>query len=215
VYHVRYLAECRGETPDAVIGKCRKLGEDMARIVAEEYPHCIVWSLFTRLERSEPLKPGSPRRVLATPSYIFLGLLEYARTHNVPLKLLCGGETLPGYCNRSVDSLLGKIARRDRLMRCRLEKYPNRLMLAGTISPFHDWNLVDAWLRRGYAKSPFRTLDDFHPLFRRLFDAYDWVWIYASSAAKALPYSPANNARYSAALRRALDAAARDAAPDE
>ena len=208
VYHVRYLAERRGETPDAIIGKCRKLGEDMARIVAEEYPRCILWTLFTRLELTERLKPGSARKVLTTSSYIFLGLLEYARAHDIPLKVLCGGETLPGYCNRDVDSLAEKIARRDRLMRPWLDKYPDRLMLAGTISPFHDWRLAGGWIRKGYEKSPFRTLEDFAPLFRRLFDAYDWVWIYASSAAKTLPYSPANNTRYSGALRRALDTSA-------
>jgi hypothetical protein len=36
--------------------------------------------------------------------------------------------------------------------------------------------------------------------------AYDWVWIYASSAAKTEPYNPKNNQMYSRVLRAALDA---------
>jgi len=41
-----------------------------------------------------------------------------------------------------------------------------------------------------------------------LFDAYDWVWIYASSAGKTQPYNPENNKRYSRVLKAALDASA-------
>jgi len=40
------------------------------------------------------------------------------------------------------------------------------------------------------------------------FDAYDWVWIYASSAAKTQPYNPDNSARYSVVLKAALDESA-------
>jgi len=202
-YHVAYLAEVRRESPEKIIEKCRRLGADMARIVAEEYPACIIWTLFTRLERNDRL-PGSNEQVLTTPSYIFLGLLDYARSHDVPLILLDGGETLPGYCDRDVDSLLEKIADRDRLMKEWLDKYSERLMLAGTISPFHDWSLARDWIRRGYEKSDIRTLEDFVPLFRVLFTAYDYVWIYASSAAKTEPYAPENIRRYGDALRRAV-----------
>ncbi|NOY82065.1 MAG: hypothetical protein GXP31_13800 [Kiritimatiellaeota bacterium] len=206
-YRVAFVAERRDRSPDAVIANCRRLGEDMARIIAEEYPTCVVWTLFGRFERTERL-PNSTRDVLTTPTYVFTGLLEYAKTHSIPLTLLDGGETLPGYCNRSLDSLREKIARRDRLVQKWLDVYPERLVLAGPISPFHDWDLTSGWIRKGYAKSPFRTLDDFKPLFRCLFEAYDWVWIYASSAAKTKPYAPENVARYGAVLRQALEAAA-------
>jgi hypothetical protein len=41
-------------------------------------------------------------------------------------------------------------------------------------------------------------------MFRTLFDAYDWVWVYAASAAQTAPYDPQNNRRYSDLLRAAL-----------
>jgi len=45
-------------------------------------------------------------------------------------------------------------------------------------------------------------------LFRTLFDAYDWNWIYASSAARTEPYKPENDRLYSEVLREALAASA-------
>jgi len=56
----------------------------------------------------------------------------------------------------------------------------------------------------GYADSPIRLLADFEPMFRTLFDAYDWVWIYASSSAKTLPYRDENCRMYSETLNTAL-----------
>jgi len=46
-------------------------------------------------------------------------------------------------------------------------------------------------------------------MFRTLFGAYDWVWIYASSAANTQPYDPERSREYSDVLRAALDQAAR------
>jgi hypothetical protein len=53
-----------------------------------------------------------------------------------------------------------------------------------------------------------RDLEDHRPLFEQLFAAYDWNWIYASSAAKTMPYDPEHNAMYSEVLGEALSAAA-------
>ena len=43
-------------------------------------------------------------------------------------------------------------------------------------------------------------------MFETLFDAYDWVWIYASSAGKTVPYNADNSVRYSAVYEAALTA---------
>ena len=132
----------------------------------------------------------------------------------MPLKYLCGGETTPGYCSKSLAELKQKIADRDEAMAPFLEEFPDHLFLAGTISPFHDYRLASGWIKEGkYAGSPFKTLADFQPMFKALFDAYDWVWIYASSAAKTEPYNPKNNRMYSSVLRAALDASAKGGGP--
>lgn len=205
VYQVAKVAERRGESVDQVIAGCRALGADMAAVIAEEYPGCIIWSLFSRLEYTQML-PGADRPVYTTPSYITLGMLEYARERKVPLRYLCGGETTPGYCSRSLADLQAKTWRRDVDMAPFLEQFPDHLDLAGTVSPFHDFALATGWIRKGYEASPFRTLVDQEPLFRALFDAYDWVWIYASSAARTEPYAPANNRLYSDVFSRVLKA---------
>jgi hypothetical protein len=204
-YDVSWVAKVRSETVEQVVRKCENLGGEMARIIAEEYPACIVWSLFSRLEAPASV-PGREQPIYTTPAHITLGLLRHAKEHRVPLKYLCGGETMPGYCSKSLADLKRKIAERDEAMAPFLEEFPDHLFLAGTISPFHNYRLADDWIKQGYADSPFKTLEDFEPMFKTLFDAYDWVWIYASSAAKTEPYNPANSQMYSKVLRVALDA---------
>ena len=204
-YNVASIAKERGETVDEVIRKCEQLGADLGKIVQEEYPACVIWSLFSRFEKSLTL-PGRDGKVYTTVSYIGLGLLKYAKANKVPLKYLCGGETTPGYCNKSVDMLKRKIAARDRAVAEFLEQFPDRFFLAGTISPFHDYSIAKSFIQKGYKGSSIKTIRDFEPMFRTLFDAYDWVWIYASSAARTMPYKPENNRMYSTVLRAALDA---------
>jgi len=204
-YQVPAVAEKRGESVEQVIGACRALGAEMAMVIGAEYPGCIVWSLFSRLEHRQVL-PGSAEGLLTTPSYITLGLLEYARDQRVPLRYLCGGETTPGYCSRDLADLQTKIRRREVDLAPYLERFPDHFDLAGTVSPFHDFGLTTGWIRKGYENSSFRTLPDQEPLFRTLFDAYDWVWIYASSAARTEPYTPANNRLYTEVFARVLQA---------
>ena len=206
-YNTAWVAEQRGESIDTVIAKCERVGEDLARIIEEEYPQCVVWSLFSRLERSNHVA-GREAPIFTTPSYITLGLLKYAKANRVPLKYICGGETTPGYCNKNVDALKHKIADRDRDVAEFLEQFPGHFFLGGTISPFHDYSIATSFIQRGYEGSDFATIEDFQPMFQTLFDAYDYVWIYASSAARTLPYNAENNARYSRVLRAALDASA-------
>ena len=202
-YRVDYVAKARNESIDDVIAKCEKLGADFAKIIEEEYPACTVWSLFSRLELRQVMR-GYPRKIHTTVSYFTLGLLKYAKAHNVPLKFLCGGETTPGYVNKDVAALKARIAQRDADVADYLEQFPRRFFLAGTISPFHDYSITTSWIQKRYHGTNFKTIEDFEPMFKTLFDAYDWVWIYASSAGKTAPYDPRNNARYSAVLRAAL-----------
>jgi len=207
-YEVPFVAKARGESVDDVIRECEALGADMAKIIAEEYPQCAVWSLFSRLEVSQNT-PGHKDKIYMTPTHITIGLLRYAKENKVPLKYICGGETTPGYCDKSVEDLKRKIAKRDGDVAPFLEEFPDHLFLAGTISPYHDYNLCTGWIQKGYEGTPFKTIGDFEPLLKTLFDAYDWVWVYAASAAKTEPYNPVNNKMYSNVLRAALDASAK------
>ncbi len=207
-YHIRYTAERRGESYAEVIRKTELVGEDLARIIEEEYPRCIVWTLFSRLEVVSPIA-GYDGVVHPVPGHISLGFLRYAQEHGVPCKLLCGGETTPGYYNPNPAALRAKIVRRDQDMAPYLERFPDHLFLAGTISPYHDITVNTSWMRDRPGENPeIRTLDDFAPMFETLFSAYDWNWIYASSAAKTMPYDPAHNALYTPVLSAALSAAA-------
>ena len=207
-YSVPYVADQRGESIDTVIAHCETLGANMADVVAEEYPGCVIWSLFSRLERTIT-PPGTKTPLFTVPSYITLGILKRAKAQGIDLKYLCGGETTPGYCNRDVAALKEKIAKRDRDVAPILAEFPERFFLAGTISPFHDYSITKSFIEKGYADSPIRSLAEFQPMFRTLFDAYDWVWIYASSSAQTLPYNEKNSRMYAEVLNAALGASVR------
>lgn len=207
-YHVKYTAERRGESYATVIDKCEKVGEDLARIVEEEYPQCIIWTLFSRLDRPSTL-PGCDSPVYPVPGHISLGFLRYAKAHHLPCKYLCGGETSPGYYNRNLDALRDKIVSRDRDMAPMLQQFPDHFFLAGTISPYHDLSVATSWIKARAGDDPeLKTIQDFEPMFRELFVAYQWNWIYASSAAKTLPYDPEHSEMYSEVLEAALQDAA-------
>lgn len=207
-YHVKYVAERRGESYAEVIRKVELVGEDLARIIEEEYPGCIVWTLFTRLEVADTL-PGVEGVVHPVPGHISLGFLKYAQAHRLPSRMLCGGETTPGYYNPDPEALRRKIIDRDRAMAPYLERFPDHLFLAGTISPYHDLSINTGFMAAAEGEErSLRTLEDFAPMFETLFRAYDWNWIYASSAAKTMPYDPEHNALYTPVLDAALRAAA-------
>ena len=210
-YEVKYVAEQRGETPAQVIAACEQIGADLAKIIEEEYPQCLVWSLFSRVDKDVQVRlPGYEGPVYPTPGHITLGFLKYCKAHKVPAKYLCGGETTVGYYNRNVAALKEKIRRRDEGLAGIFEQYPDHFFLAGTISPYHDHQILTDWIKKAAGDDPeLKTIADFEPMFRTLFDAYDWVWIYASSAGKTEPYKPENGTMYSAALRRALEAASK------
>lgn len=207
-YNVQYTAERRGESYAETIRKCEQVGEEIARIVEEEYPECIIWTLFSRLEVIQEI-PGYEGTVHPVPGHISLGFLRYAKERGLPCRYLCGGETTPGYYNPNPAALRAKIVERDRLMAPYLEQFPEHLFLAGTISPYHDFSINTGFMKDRPGEDPeIRDLDDHLPMFETLFTAYGWNWIYASSAAKTLPYDPAHNAMYAEVLEQALRAAA-------
>lgn len=208
-YDVAYVAEKRGETAAQVIKACERIGVDMGKICQEEYPSCLVWSLFSHMLHPTRL-PGYDGPVYYTPSHIILGFLEYCKQRHLPAKYLCGGEDSPGYYNRNVEALREKMAARYAAMAPIMERYPDHYFMAGTISPYHDVTLLTSWIKDAAGEDPeLKTIQDFQPMFRTLFEAYDWVWVYASSAGKTEPYKAGNSKLYGEVLKAALDEAAR------
>jgi len=209
-YHLPYVAEQRGQTVGQVARECEALGADMARIVAEEYPRCVVWSLFGRLVPTKLTAPDYDGPLYPVPGHITLGFLKYCKQHHLPAKYLAGGEVGVGYYHRDPVALKASISRRDTNYAPVLAEFPDNLFLAGTISPYHDWRILTSWIKRNAGDNPvLKTIEDFRPMFKTLFDAYDWVWIYASSAGKTQPYNPELTRRYSAVIKAALDESAR------
>jgi len=208
-YDVAYVAQNRGETVAQVIHECESIGADMAKICEQEYPQCIVWSLFSHMMNPRRLA-GYDGLVYYTPSHIILGFLEYCKQHKLPTRYLCGGEDSPGYYNKNVAALQQEMARRYAIMSPIMARYPDHYFMAGTISPYHDYKILTDWIKRAAGDAPeIKTIQDFEPMFRTLFEGYDWVWIYAASAARTEPYKPENNRLYGDVLRQALDEAAR------
>ncbi len=207
-YTMTVLAERRGESLDQTIALCEALGADMARVLEAEYPECVVWTLFSRLDRPVVVA-GHDGPVHPMPGHISQGFLNYAKEHALLCKYLCGGEVSVGYYNPDPESLRLKIAARDANLEGPLSLWPDHLFLAGTISPYHDHRILTSWIAKRAGDDPaLKTIEDFQPMFETLFDAYDWVWIYASSAGKTVPYNADNSARYSAVYEAALSASA-------
>ncbi len=208
-YSVEYVAQQRGESIAEVIEKCEAVGAELARIIEAEYPECIVWTLFSRLDRPHTVE-GHPDPIHPTPGHISLGFLKYARAHDLPGKYLCGGEVSVGYYNPNPGALREKIAKRDSNMAWALEQFPDHLFLVGTISPYHEYTILTTWLKTKAGEDPeLKTIADFQPMFKALFDAYDWVWIYAAGSGRTEPYNPENNRLYAEVLEAALDEAAK------
>ena len=208
-YDPRWVAEKRGETVEQVIEKLRRLGAELADIVAEEYPGATIVQLFFD-PYATPYKGPDGQPLTRTCNYINLGLLDRAVERNIDLVVVDGGETSVGYYNPSVERLRQKIAAREQQARKLLEKYHNRLVLGGTIAPYADARKITGWLKRAAGLNPpLKTAEDFVPLLRELFSAYRLVWIYGAGSSATDPFKPETIAPVYKAIERALETAPR------
>jgi len=206
-YGVQYVARERGETMGQVARAAEAIGEALGKIVQEEYPECIVWSLFSHLKPVGLAASDYEGSIYPVPGHMTLGFLRYCKENQVPAKYLCGGEVEVGYYNANVEALKKRIRARDAARAEILGRFPKHFFLAGTISPYHDYKILTDWIQRSAGDDPeLKTIEDFGPMFETLFDAYDWVWIYASSAGKTQPYAPKNAQAYGKVLEAALAA---------
>jgi hypothetical protein len=201
MYALSTLADQIGGTPREIKSRLKAVGGEIVRIAMEEYPDVKIWFTFTGI--ASPI-PGSEPGGLRTPAYIVQGMLEKAKKTGAKVKIISGGTVSLGYCYKSLEDLKNVIKKRKQNIDPVLVKYPN-LGLAGTIAPWADARQKQGWtLKRKCGEATMQNLDDFKPLIRELLKNYDYVWIYAGSAAGYHPYDPQNAAIYNKAIREAL-----------
>ena len=104
---VAYVARRQGMAIEQAMARLSDIGGQMGRIVEEEHPRAVIWTLFTGLEYGPPEMNGL--KLYSSPALMLLGMMDHFRRERVPAKLLDGGEGCPGYYNRSLDELRCKI----------------------------------------------------------------------------------------------------------
>lgn len=213
VYEVSYLAKKLSRPTTVVKARLKDIGRRLTDIADEVYPEATVWLLFSGLGTPErnwlPLQEKEYRTV----TYIVMGMLERAAERRSNLRFVSGGEVSLGYCFLSLQDLTAKMARRSENFASFSTMYPN-LILGGTISPWRSVQVKRDWLLRDKCgQSSLKTIEDFGPLFEKLFESYGYVWIYAAGAAEFDPYDPVRATVYHEVLAQALAKANRREKP--
>jgi hypothetical protein len=132
-------------------------------------------------------------------------MLERAKATNAKFTVVSGGEESPGYCFNSLQDLQTRIQRRRDRLAATLRQFPN-FRKGATIAPWDRPEHKKSWLLTGYcATSSAKKIDDFQPLIRELLNSYNYVWIYAASAAGYDPYDPAAVPVYNKMLSAAMN----------
>ncbi len=118
------------------------------------------------------------------------GIMEKAKNR---VRVIDGGEHLLRYVHSSEKELACTMEERDKAMSESLKRHKNVLSLGGTAGLYLKWNEVqDIWETKikqackhekkcGIANKEcpeVKTVDDAVPLLRKLFSAYEYVWIY-------------------------------------
>jgi len=200
------LATMTGQSVAETQEALRRLGAQLADVVAEEYPEAVIWSLFTGLSKSDWYTVnGQPLYLLH--AYLFQGFLQRAAERNTPLRLVSGGELTVGYYSPSREALREKIAARAQRYRLALQQADGRLVLGGTITVWDDDRKLTGWAREAAgAAPPYKCFADFQPLLRELFTAYRHVWLYVPMVTDYNPFDARTAPDLNARLREALQA---------
>lgn len=200
-YEVGYLANQVGRPVEEVKTRLQSLGGELMAVAEQEYPHAVIWFLFTGMASEESPRSGS--KELPAPAYLVWGLLEKAKNLQSEIKIVDGGERW-GYCYESLADLEGKETARQERFAGLLKTFP-QLRVGGTIAPWADRRQKRGWTWRGpCGKSQMTDLRDFQPLIRFLLAAYDYVWIYASEDTGYDPFDEKIAPSYNKAIKESL-----------
>jgi hypothetical protein len=204
-YSVQFVAKQQKRSIEDVTAELKNAGAYLLSIAEKEYPEATLWFLFTRLSQNEKITNGKTnKKDFSSVSYILIGMLEKAKEVKSSVKIICGAESFLGYCNTSLNHLQKKIATRGRKYAEALSVYPN-LVLGGTIAPWGDVHKKTRWMQKGVCEaSELKKIEDFKPLFEQLLTSYNYVWIYAASAAGYFPYDPEISIPFNRVLTKAI-----------
>ncbi|MDD3486961.1 MAG: dockerin type I domain-containing protein [Candidatus Moranbacteria bacterium] len=161
-YSVGYIGSKKGISKDEVISKLSNIGSRMADITNDILPNAKILFAFSKLDNTN-----------LSYANIIKGMLQRASEKGYTFTIIDGGEQVH-YYHPSLFSLDYQLAERDKAVASYLSQYPN-YELGATHS---------LALSTGYTSSDYvypievYTLEDFRPLIKRLFDNYEYVWIY-------------------------------------
>jgi hypothetical protein len=197
------LARMTAKSPQDVVELLRQLGARMADSAAAEYPGATLWFLFTgfnhisyRLIEGQSYYPSS--------TYIAEGLLDQIQQHQLPLRVLSGGEMGLGYCHSSVEDFRQDIQKRAVVLAPVLQKYRGILELAGTMTVWSDRSAKRGWVAQGgCGASSAATIEDLEPYMELLFRSYRYNWIYGSGNGGYFAFQPDSAPRFDAAISQA------------
>lgn len=193
------IAERRRTSTEEIAGRIHHIGWELARIVEQEYPNAIIWSLFTRLG------------VGGTTDSLFRGMLAALSNFDVPAVVVDGGEATVGYYSGSADEHAAKVRNHAEMLAPFTDLHPDRLRVSATLAPYHDPDRLKSWIREASESGGrvYRNAAEFGPLVAELLCACEYVWMYGASAAGYVPFSDVcaeTNEAVHAMLREALDA---------
>ncbi len=205
LYSLVDMAKALKLPPDVVVEKLEAIGHVLGRITAETYPNAILWHFFTGVcnpNYSHENGKGYYRSV----GYVVFGILQYAKEHNVPLRVIDGGETNLNYYSPTVENLESKINKAAEKLKPTIEKYPGEIVAGGTIAPWYEAKKTSDYMVQwaDSAGAPYKTINDFVPVMAKLFESYDYVWIYGALAAPYNPFDVESSSRYNPAIVAAL-----------
>jgi hypothetical protein len=202
-YDLAELARMTFIPQQEVLNLLRQVGARMADISAAEYPGATIWFLFTGFTRPDyRVIEGRPFYLAAT--YIVEGLLDQIQQHNLPIRVLSGGEVGLGYCHNSVDDLRQAIEKRAAAFAPFLLKYKGILELAGTMTLWSDRSAKKNWVAQGACgASSAGTVEELIPYMELLFRSYRYNWLYGSPNGGYFAFQSTSAPRFDAAIAEA------------
>jgi len=197
-YNMSYVQQKTGMTSTQLDTTLRDIGHHLTDIVNQVYPNAVILSLSATLMWQDN-----------TWSRLQIGILEQAKSTSSKMQFVELGEDSLGYCFSDLNDLNSKISYRQNQYAPFLSQYPH-LKLGGTIAPWHNVALKTGWMTQGACgAAQMKTVSDFQPFFTKLLSVYDYVFIYAASAAGYDPFNSAIEPLYDTVLRASWAAASK------
>lgn len=191
IYKLNYLAKQMNSSTSEIRKKLLDAGEQLAEITLEEYPTAVLWFYSTAPHIST--------------SIIAEGILKAANEHDIPLKVIDGGENTIRYVNQDINELEKQIANQKEIFAAWKSEYEDRFHLGATIAPTHTSNQRTGWIKNKYANTAIKEVDDLLPHLRMLLSTHQYILIYAASATQFNPFDPIIAAPYHKMIKKSIN----------